>query len=142
MRDILVLCSQLSSSSGVSSKANHYKPASLTSFDSIVYSRKHREQSKQHYFMILLNCAHLVSIRVWDPEGKEYIDMLSAYSAVNQVSRTRTNSCDLVITHLVCCSHRVIATHESSRRSRNRRIKSHSPLEHSTRHISVHMPRS
>ena len=24
------------------------------------------------------------SIRVYDPEGKEYIDMLSAYSAVNQ----------------------------------------------------------
>ncbi|KAK7688778.1 hypothetical protein QCA50_008318 [Cerrena zonata] len=23
---------------------------------------------------------------VWDPEGKEYIDMLAAYSAVNQVS--------------------------------------------------------
>ncbi|KAL4066009.1 hypothetical protein V8B97DRAFT_2015203 [Scleroderma yunnanense] len=23
--------------------------------------------------------------KVWDPEGKEYIDMLSAYSAVNQV---------------------------------------------------------
>jgi ornithine--oxo-acid transaminase len=25
--------------------------------------------------------------RVWNPEGKEYIDCLSAYSAVNQVSR-------------------------------------------------------
>ncbi|KAK7447108.1 ornithine aminotransferase [Stygiomarasmius scandens] len=24
--------------------------------------------------------------KVWDPEGNEYIDMLSAYSAVNQVS--------------------------------------------------------
>ena len=26
--------------------------------------------------------------RVWDPEGREYVDFLSAYSAVNQAGNT------------------------------------------------------
>lgn len=34
------------------------------------------------YVLLRCVCAHL--LQVWDPEGKQYYDFLSAYSAVNQ----------------------------------------------------------
>ena len=61
------------------------------------YSKRQRAQSKivaQQF----LNGPDISAFRVWDPEGKEYIDMLSAYSAVNQVSYQVSLSIDALLT--------------------------------------------
>lgn len=44
------------------------------------------EYSAHNYHPLPIVFSRAKGARVWDPEGKEYIDCLSAYSAVNQVS--------------------------------------------------------
>lgn len=44
-----------------------------------------KEYSAHNYHPLPIVFARAKGARVWDPEGKEYIDCLSAYSAMNQV---------------------------------------------------------
>lgn len=60
---------------------NGHMPARLTSGDVI---RLEHEYGAHNYHPLPVVFESAKGAKVWDPEGKEYIDMLSAYSAVNQ----------------------------------------------------------
>lgn len=55
--------------------------AQITSQQAIEYEEKY---SAHNYHPLPVVLAKGLGARVWDPEGKEYLDFLSAYSAVNQ----------------------------------------------------------
>ncbi|KAJ7457073.1 pyridoxal phosphate-dependent transferase [Mycena latifolia] len=62
-------------------KAQNGNGAHLTSADVI---RLEHEHGAHNYHPLPVVFDRALGAKVWDPEGKEYIDMLSAYSAVNQ----------------------------------------------------------
>ncbi|KAI0311951.1 pyridoxal phosphate-dependent transferase [Amylostereum chailletii] len=69
-----------SSGTPVNGAANR-KPVKLSSADHI---NLEHEYGAHNYHPLPVVLERGLGAKVWDPEGKEYIDMLSAYSAVNQ----------------------------------------------------------
>ncbi|KAF4611935.1 hypothetical protein D9613_003896 [Agrocybe pediades] len=70
-----------SSSSGKSSSSKANGKPRLTSADVV---RLEHEYGAHNYHPLPVVFDSAKGAKVWDPEGREYIDMLSAYSAVNQ----------------------------------------------------------
>lgn len=46
--------------------------------------KSEEEYAAHNYHPLPIVFAHAKGVNVWDPEGKQYLDFLSAYSAVNQ----------------------------------------------------------
>ena len=76
-------------SSPLKATAPSFEPASATESKYHVSSSKEAMQSEgtyaaHNYHPLPIVFARASGASVWDPEGKEYLDFLSAYSAVNQ----------------------------------------------------------
>ncbi|KAJ7844106.1 ornithine-oxo-acid aminotransferase [Mycena olivaceomarginata] len=66
---------------GVARNGKNGKEAHLSSTELI---RLENEHGAHNYHPLPVVFDRALGAKVWDPEGREYIDMLSAYSAVNQ----------------------------------------------------------
>ncbi|KAI0758920.1 ornithine-oxo-acid aminotransferase [Fomes fomentarius] len=73
--------STVASTKATQSKGNGRTPVRISSAEVV---RLEHEYGAHNYHPLPVVFESAKGAKVWDPEGKEYIDMLSAYSAVNQ----------------------------------------------------------